>query len=460
MAKRGVWVLAAALGSGLVAGDRLAAFPLDGSQTVLPAKTELNEDALVKPREAFHSELNRGRKSYLVNLGDLAFNSPNILGGVARQAGMSCGTCHVNGAANAKFYMPKMSGHPGTFDTTGPLFNPKADNFTFDPVRIPSLRGARFLSPYGHDGRIASLRDFVHNVIVNEFAGPEPSPAILDAIVVYIQDIDFLVNPNLGPGGRLTALAMDSEKRGEALFFKPFPHNAELSCAGCHIPSGAFVDHRQHDIGSGGLFKTPTLMNANYNAPYFHDGRFDSYDQVVAFFNRTFNLGLSEADQQDLVAYLQAAGAGMLPNEYEGYIATMKELNDFAGALGTAIENRDKDVIALAVDTIGYELRELTEQYPDHKDTSVSADSLEQRMLARQMLKEQVITLRRIGMAAAEDRFDDAAEDYNLYRDRMKVAVPTALYNAEDWSLFNRKVHDAHYAALSQALASRQKPPQ
>jgi Di-haem cytochrome c peroxidase len=458
MANRRVWVIAAVLGSGLVAAGRLAAFPLDGSQTVLPAKTELNEDALVKPREAFHSELNRGRKSHLVNLGDLAFNSPGILGGAARQAGMSCGTCHVNGAGNAKFYMPKMSGHAGTFDTTGPLFNPKADNLTFDPVRIPSLRGARFLSPYGHDGRIASLRDFVRNVIVGEFAGPEPSPAILDAIVVYIQDIDFLVNPNLGPGGRLTQLAMDSEKRGEALFFKPFRHHPELSCAGCHIPSAAFVDHRQHDVGSGGLFKTPTLMNANYNAPYFHDGRFDSYDQVVTFFNRGFDLGLSETDQQDLVAYLQAAGAGMLPNEYEGFTATMKELNDFASALGTAISTHDKEAIALAVDTIGSELRELTEKYPDHKDTSVSPEGLNERMMARQALKEQVITLRRIGMAAAEDRFDDAAEDFGSYRERMKIAVPTALYNAEQWSLFNPKVHDAHYAALGQVLASRQKP--
>jgi hypothetical protein len=250
---------------------------------------------------------------------------------------------------------------------------------------------------------------------------------------------------------------MDSEKRGEALFFKPFSHNAELSCATCHVPSAAFVDHQQHDIGSGGLVKTPTLLNANYNAPYFHDGRFDSYDQVVAYFNHGFNLGLSDADQQDLVAYLQAVGAGAAPNEAEGYLASMKELSDFSNALGTAIANHDKDVIALAVDTIGGELRDLTEQYPDHKDTSVAADSLEQRMIARQMLKEQVIALRRIGMAAAEDRFEDAAEEFGLYRERMKVAVPTALYNAEDWSLFNRKVHDAHYAALGHALALRQK---
>src|SRR5579871_872101 len=211
----------------LIAGvhERAIAFPVDGDQTALPAKTELNEDALDRPREVFHSEI-AGGKSYLVNLGNLAFSSPSILGGVARQAGISCGTCHVNGAGNAKFFMPKMSTRPGNFDTTGPLFNPKADNGMLDPVRIPSLRGARYLAPYGADGRMASLRDFVRNVIVNEFAGAEPSPKIVDAIVAYLQDIDFLPNQSLGPGGRLIGKISESERRGEALFAKPFPRDA------------------------------------------------------------------------------------------------------------------------------------------------------------------------------------------------------------------------------------------
>ncbi len=50
---------------------RAAAFPVDGDKTVLPVATELNEDALDKPREVFQSE-RTGAKSYLVNLGDLA----------------------------------------------------------------------------------------------------------------------------------------------------------------------------------------------------------------------------------------------------------------------------------------------------------------------------------------------------------------------------------------------------
>ena len=448
------WIAALALGC-LVAGlhERAAAFPVDGDQTILPTKTELNEDALDKPREVFHSEI-AGAKSYMINLGNLAFSSPGILGGVARQAGVSCETCHVNGAGNAKLFMPKMSTRPGNFDTTGPLFNPKADNQVLDPVRIPSLRGARYLAPYGHDGRMASLRDFVRNVIVNEFAGPEPSPAILDAIVAYVNDIDFLPNPSLGPAGRLTKQVNDAERRGEALFMKPFPHDASLSCGGCHIPSAGFVDHQQHDIGSGGLFKTPTLRNADFNAPYFHDGRFDTYDQVVGHFDRVFDLGLSTQDQHDLVAYLTAVGDGMLPYEHDGAGATLKEINDFTNVLAVAIPAGDKDIVALAVDTIGNELRELTEQYPDRKNTSVSGGE-QQRVLARSALKELVLTLRRIDMAVADGRITDASADYKNYRYLMTAAVPAVLASAEPWSLFNSSVHDSHYAALRQVLQSK-----
>jgi cytochrome c peroxidase len=455
MTARRSWIVAVAFGC-LVIGFHgpVGAFPVDGDQTTLPAKTELDEDALDKPREVFRSEVGPGGKSYMVDLGDLAFGSPAILGGVARQAGVSCSTCHVNGAGNAKFFIPKMSTRPGNFDTTGPLFNPKADNFVLDPVRIPSLRGARYLAPYGHDGRMSSLRDFVRNVIVNEFAGPEPSPVILDALIAYINDIDFLPNPNLGPAGHLTGQVSDAERRGEALFRKPFPHDPGLSCAGCHVPSAAFVDHQQHDVGSGGLFKTPTLRNADFNAPYFHDGRYDNYDQVVAHFDSVFDLGLSAQDRHDLVAYLTAVGNGVRPYEHEGASAALKEINDFTIVLGTAIPAGDKQIIALAVDTIGGELRELTERYPDRKNTSVSGGQQE-RGMARLALKDMVLALRRIDMAATEGRLEDAAAEYKNYRALMAAAVPALLAVAEPWSLFNAAVHDAHYAALRQVLQTK-----
>jgi Di-haem cytochrome c peroxidase len=453
-ARRGIWAIAICFLTVLpVAG--LRAFPLSGDQTVLPPGTELNEDALYRPTEVFHSEARGGFKSYMVDLGDLAFNSPDVLGGAARRAGMSCGTCHVNGAGNPRLYVPGMSTRPGNFDTTGPLFNPKAHNGMLDPVRIPSLRGARFLAPYGNDGRIASLRDFVRNVVVNEFSGPEPSPVILDALVAYIEDIDFLQNPSLDSRGRLTAQTSAAERRGEAIFNQPFPHDPVMSCATCHIPSGAFVDHKQHDVGSGGLFKTPTLLNADFNGPYFHDGRYDRLDQVVAHFDRVFELGLAPQERSDLIAYLTAVGDGVLPFDRDGVTGQLKEINDFASVLEIAIPNHDLAVIDLAVSTLGQEFRDLTEMFPDRRDATVSG-GLQQRLAARAALKDSVIRFRHIGTAAAAGHFDEAAAEFKEYRKLSVSVLPLMLAMAQQWSLFNPVVHDAHYAALRRTLVQTQ----
>ncbi len=435
----------------------LSAFPINGDQAVLPAGTDLNEDALDRPTELFHSEASQGRKSYLVNLGDLAFSSPGIFGGAARRAGLSCASCHVNGASNAKLFVPGMSTHPGNFDTTGSFFNPRADDDVPDPLTIPSLRGIRFLAPYGHDGRIGSLREFIRNVIVNEFAGPEPSPAIVDAIVTYLQDIDFLPNPLLGPNGKLTDKAAEAARRGEALFNKPFPSDTTLSCAACHIPSAAFVDHRQHDIGSGGLFKTPTLLNAKLNAPYFHDGRFADFDDVVGYFDNTFALGLGADDRQDLVAYLSAIGDGVAPVTPDGVDPRLKEIRDFSSVLATAIPAQDKDVVALAADTIGGELRELSEHFPNRFDKTVSGGEKE-RAAARAVLKEIVLNLRKMATTAAANDFDGASADYAAYEDRL-AKVASTLKAAEPWSLFNPAVHDAHYAGLREMVDTAAKAP-
>jgi hypothetical protein len=123
--------------------------------------------------------------------------------------------------------------------------------------------------------------------------------------------------------------------------------------------------------------------------------------------------------------------------------------------LETAIPANDKDVIALAVDTIGGELRELTERYPDRKNTSISGGQQE-RANARLGLKEAILTLRRIEVAAANGRFDEAAAEYKAYRNLMFAAVPSLLGSAQPWSLFDQQTHDAHYAAFRKTLQAKQ----
>jgi cytochrome c peroxidase len=432
-----------------------AAAEFGGASGMLPAGTELGEETLAQPRELFHSEAIQGRKSYLINLGDLAFSAPALFGGPARQAGISCNTCHINGAGNARFFLPGASARPGTFDTTGALFNPKADNGFADAVTIPSLRGARFFAPYGHDGRMGSLRDFVRSVIVAEFAGPEPAPEILDGLVAYIMDIDLLPNPRLGLGGTLIR-PNEAEKRGAALFVKPFTHDPALSCAACHTPSAGFVDHQQHDVGSSGLFKTPTLLNAKFNAPYFHDGRYASYEEVIVHFDRVFYLGLSAQDRSDLAAYLRAIGDGEEPSVLAEVDRTVKEITDFLSVLDTAIPAHDGTVLALTIDTVATELREFTEKFPERKDASVTGGKNE-RLAARASLKELVLLLHRVGDSGQAGKFDGAAGDLAAFRTHFAAAIPL-LKAAEPWSLFNPSTHDAHFAALRQLYHSAVDP--
>jgi hypothetical protein len=415
-------------------------------QTGLPAGSDLNDDATTNPREVFHSEAVRGRRAYVSNLGNLAFNSPYILGETAQKAHMSCGTCHVNGASNARLFIPGLSSRRGTFDTTGPLFNPKTDNGVLDPVTIPSLRGARYQAPYGHDGRTESLRDFVHNVIVNEFAGREPSPQVLDAMVAYIDDIDFLPNPSLSAAGRLLPAAGAAARRGEVLFSKPFPRNRNLSCAGCHVPSAAFVDHQEHDVGSGGLFKTPTLLNADFNGPYFHDGRFDNYGQVIEHFNRVFDLGLSTRDQADLGAYLVAIGNGVRPEYQLAGSNVLEDENGFVSVLDIAISQHDREVVTLVTGTVSDQLEDLADHYPDPESVELSG-GVNERRLARATLARLAETLRAIAADTTAGNFDDAAAKYLSYRRLTVAAAPRALQMAEPWSLFNPTVRGARRLA-------------
>ena len=131
-------------------------------------------------------------------------------------------------------------------------------------------------------------------------------------------------------------------------------------------------DHRQHDVGSGGLYKTPTLLNANFNAPYFHDGRFADYAQVVAYFDRGLQAGIQARDREDLVAYLSAVGDGERALIADDIDTRVRELTDFAVVLDTALPQHDVPAATLVVDALNRELRELTEKFPERKDSAVS----------------------------------------------------------------------------------------
>jgi hypothetical protein len=230
------------------------------------------------------------------------------------------------------------------------------------------------------------------------------------------------------------------------VFNKPFRHDATMSCATCHVANAAFVDRKVHDIGTGGMFKTKTLLNARFNAPYFHDGRYDSLDEVVAHFDRHFDLGLTAAERNDLVTYLDTVGDADEPFTPNTVQAEIDELAEFASVLDVAIPARDTEVIALTVDSVGTEWREVAEKFPDQKNTSVEG-GLSERLKARAAVRDMVLTLRRIAMAAQTGDFTDAIRIYGEYKQTVAAVTPY-LRAAEPWSLYNPTIHERHFTAL------------
>lgn len=339
------------------------------SQPVLDDLQWLDADAAVSalsslPRRHLKIESEGGRASVLVTLGELAFRSPRILGGEARRLGISCQTCHPNGGANAAFSLPGVSDRPGNVDVTHRLFNTAADDGLSNQINIPSLRGIARTAPYGHDGRSASLRDFVRAVIVTEFSGAEPPGWLMDALEAYLRQLAFLPAPELGADGRVVPSAGAAALRGEAIFRRGFPGRPEMSCAVCHRPGTAFVDGLSHDIGSGGTFDTPTLLNLADSAPYFHDGRYTSLAEVLVHFDRVYGLQLTTDEERDLVVYLETVGAVRQAREPAGLSDDLEAVQRFFGVVRWAAGKEDAAVGGFAAQSLRRELGRIYQRLP------------------------------------------------------------------------------------------------
>lgn len=97
------------------------------------------------------------------------------------------------------------------------------------------------------------------------------------AIDAYIQSLQPVPSPHLIKG-RLTPAA----RRGKKVFF-----DQQIGCAKCHAKP-LYLDKLLHDVGSAGpldrptdKFTTSTLMEVWRTAPYLHDGRYLTIEELM-----------------------------------------------------------------------------------------------------------------------------------------------------------------------------------
>lgn len=123
---------------------------------------------------------------------------------------------------------------------------------------------------------------------------PEETAVAIDE---YLKALKPVPSPHL-ENGALSKAA----RRGKKVF-----ESAKVACVSCH-PKGLLTDMQTYDVGTGGRFDTPTLVETWRTAPYLHDGSARTIQEVLTTGNHGDQHGrtshLSPQEIEDLAAYV------------------------------------------------------------------------------------------------------------------------------------------------------------
>jgi cytochrome c peroxidase len=268
-----------------------------------------------------------------VELGKRLFFDPSL----SFDGTVSCASCHLPGFA----FSDTLAQSKGANGSITERNSPSLMNIGFHPVlmregAVPSLE-LQVLSPLEGETEMA------HNVVLvceelnknssyveafNRVFGTNATPfAVTRALATYERTLvggdapydDFL----LGDTQALSA----AQKRGLKLF-----ESERLGCVSCHagplLTSFAITSNGQDismtdpglmrlslDSADAGKFKVPSLRNIELTAPYMHNGKMKSLDDVVRHYEESPNIKhnpslkvfkLTDTERQDLLLFFSA----------------------------------------------------------------------------------------------------------------------------------------------------------
>lgn len=255
---------------------------------------------------------------------------------------IACASCHIA----EKGFTDGMPVSTGINGLKGGRSAPAAINRVYSKAQFWDGRAATledqsigpFINPVehgfaNHDEMIAKMKQIPgYRKLFQEVFGREINIQDVGRAIASFQRTILSGNSPVDKfdvGGDDKALS-ESAKRGLELF------RGKARCTRCHSGFN-FTDEKFHNLGIGwdtntvdlgrymetknpediGAFKTPTLREIARTAPYMHDGRFKTLEEVVEFYNKggiknpfldntIIPLELTEQEKQDLVAMLKS----------------------------------------------------------------------------------------------------------------------------------------------------------
>ncbi|MFN3649663.1 MAG: beta-propeller fold lactonase family protein [Armatimonadota bacterium] len=154
-------------------------------------------------------------------------------------------------------------------------------------------------APFRWSGADAHLEQFVEEEVTGLLYGPRPTPEETAALIAAVDAFRLPPNPHREESGDLTGEA----RQGKALF------EGKAGCSGCHAGPKAGGSGLNAWIGTtpeGKTLDVPQLVGVYDSAPYLHDGRAATLEEIFARWNAAGKHGKAqELTPEELKAVLR-----------------------------------------------------------------------------------------------------------------------------------------------------------